>query len=324
MIRHINIDPNGLCNAKCWFCPVAYAGNPKENISNMSLETIEDIFIQLRNGVGDFVDPDYQIVNNPIHFNEILLYPHFEEMLELHRKYNIKIVIFTNGVNLTKNKTDILAKYSDIIIQIILNIPSAKAEQWSEFTGFNVKLFDKMVNNLKYAEQKIDWLYESGNFKLQVNGYDETSLEENGGWVKILDKAPVYNLDPDSGTFRQIVDEMKNLFPKFAIIEQLRLSDRTQHLEKSNVLSNQDVMRNDPTPRKVVGCRWKYPDHHLFISSVGNVYLCCADFGYETVYANIHEKSLKEIWQGQDRKNLIKDSYDNFCTKCLQAVWEKI
>ena len=47
MIKYINIDPNGICNAKCWFCPVAYVGNSKENKTNMSIETMENILNQI-------------------------------------------------------------------------------------------------------------------------------------------------------------------------------------------------------------------------------------------------------------------------------------
>jgi hypothetical protein len=31
MIKVVQLDPNGLCNAKCWYCPVAYGGNPPPN-----------------------------------------------------------------------------------------------------------------------------------------------------------------------------------------------------------------------------------------------------------------------------------------------------
>ena len=146
MITEIAVDPNGICNAKCWFCPVAYVGNSKENKTNMSIETMENIFKQLDDGRGIFVNPGI-IFNHPIHFNEVLLYPHFKEMLELHRKYNIRMGVYTNGVPLNKEKVDLIKEYRDVVKNVCLNIPSLNAEQWSSFTGFNVKIFNKLLNN---------------------------------------------------------------------------------------------------------------------------------------------------------------------------------
>ena len=47
IIRGIQIDVNGLCNSACWFCPVSYKGNPKETINDMTIEELENIFIQI-------------------------------------------------------------------------------------------------------------------------------------------------------------------------------------------------------------------------------------------------------------------------------------
>ena len=35
------IDPNGLCNSECWFCPVAYSPNPAFAKKNMPIEIIQ-------------------------------------------------------------------------------------------------------------------------------------------------------------------------------------------------------------------------------------------------------------------------------------------
>ena len=57
------------------------------------------------------------------HFNETLLYPQFEEMLKLYSKYNFKMALFSNGVNLTVEKINIILKYPETIDSIVLNIP---------------------------------------------------------------------------------------------------------------------------------------------------------------------------------------------------------
>jgi len=319
MIQHINIDPNGICNAKCWFCPVAYAGNSKENKSNMSIKTMEDIFKQLDDGRGSWVRKD--IYNSPIHFNEVLLYPHFKEMLDLHRKYKIYIAIYTNGVNLTKEKTDLIKEYKDIVNQLILNVPSFNEKQWSEFTGFNIKIFPKLIENLKYAEEQLVDLFKPEDFSIQANGINEKSLFKNNGWIEVLDNAPTYDTDINTGTLANIVKEMKSILPKMNIFERNNLGDRTGVLEKFNIISNQNAIK-EKNKGKVIGCSQNYPES-LFISATGNVYLCCADFNYETVYINIKDKTIKEIWQGYERQNAIKKAYDGICTSCFRAIKEE-
>ena len=312
MIKHINLDPNGLCNAKCWFCPVAYLGNPKENRTNMSIETMEDILKQIDNGRGDFVDPDIQIKNNPIHFNEILLYPYFKEMLDLHRKYNIKMYVFSNGLNLTPEKTELIKEYSDVVTDVLLNIPSIEKTQWSNFTGFNIKLFDKLIDNISYANNNLYPSFSGEQLMIFVNGLD------NNKNITKLKNAPIYK----DGELIEITKNIQKMFPNFRVMLRNNLSDRTNILSELEVISNQDFIKNK-NKGQVVACGFKYPEEHLYISSTGNVYLCCADFSYESVYANIKEKSIKEIWESKERKDMIKKSYNSMCTTCLRAVWSE-
>jgi radical SAM protein with 4Fe4S-binding SPASM domain len=318
MIKHINIDPNGVCNAKCWFCPVAYLGNPKENRGTMSIETMESILKQIDEGRGDFVDPDIDIVNNPIHYNETLLYPYFKEMLDLHRKYNIKMYIFSNGVNLTIDKTDLIKDYSDVVTDVILNVPSIEKDQWSKFTGFNPKLFDKLINNLQYASDILSDTFKGEQLMILVNGISPEAKIQNGGWMEVLENAPFYS----DSEHRRIVDKMQEMFPKFMVSLRNNLSDRTNVLSELKIISNQSAIQKNQKG-KVIACGNKYPDQELFISATGNVYLCCADFNYETTYENINNKTIKEIWNSQERQDAIKKAYAGVCTSCFRAVWDE-
>jgi radical SAM protein with 4Fe4S-binding SPASM domain len=319
MIIEIAVDPNGVCNAKCWFCPVAYVGNSKENKANMTIEMMENIFKQLDDGRGTFVTPG-TIFNHPIHFNEVLLYPHFKEMLALHRKYNIKMGVYTNGVPLTKEKVDLIKEYRDVVKNVCLNIPSLNAEQWSLFTGFNIKIFDKLLDNLKYAEKQFFDIYGPDEFFIMANGVNEKSLFKNGGWIDVLDNAPKYDLDNNVGTLAKIVDEMKSIFPNINVWGRNNLGDRTGILSELKIISNQSAIQ-EKNHGKVIGCGLKY-NEKLYISATGNVYVCAIDFGYETVYENINKSSIQKIWQGLNRKNAIQKTYEGICKTCLHAIKE--
>jgi radical SAM protein with 4Fe4S-binding SPASM domain len=318
MITRIQIDPNGLCNAKCWFCPVAYAGNPKIGRSNMSLEMLEDILKQLKDGQGDFVTTN-TIESFPFHFNEVLLYPHFKEMLELHRKYGMLMSVFSNGVNLTNEKIDIISEYKDVVNRIVLNIPSHIPEQWSTYTGFNVKLFEKMLNNVYHASKKLSYL--GFQFMIQVNGINESSLPENGGWMRLLSKAPSIDLDNQNGDHAKTMRQFKKWFPTIDVIEDIELADRTTYLEKAEIMTNQESIKM-VAKNKIVGCGLERAESWLHVSANGDVFLCCQDFNFETIFANVKEKSIKEIWTGLERKKMIKESFNGFCKTCRYAIWE--
>ena len=323
MIKRINIDPNGFCNAKCWFCPVAYLGNPKENRGTMPIEVMENILKQINDGRGDFVDPDIDIYNNPIHYNETLLYPHFEEMVELHKKYNIKMFLFSNGVNFTRDKIDIVKKYPDVITDVILNIPSIEKYQWSKFTGFNPKLFDKLLDNLQYASEVLYDTHRGEQLMILVNGVNRAATVGSSGWLDVLEKAPRYL----EGEHEAIVETMQKMFPKIYVVLRDNLSDRTNLLSEAGVISNQRSIKENQKG-EVIGCAYGitgegYPDNEIFISAVGNVYICCNDFSYESVYSNINKKTIKEIWNSQERKDAIKKAYSSMCRNCLGSIWSE-
>ena len=120
MIKVVQLDPNGLCNAKCWFCPVAYGGNPKIGQKNMDFDALKNIIEQLDAGKGDFVDPNFNMILNA-HYNEVLLYPYFKEMIQLYKQYGLKTILFSNGTTLNKEKIDFISDNLDVFFGITFN-----------------------------------------------------------------------------------------------------------------------------------------------------------------------------------------------------------
>lgn len=320
MIKVAQIDPNGLCNSKCWFCPVAYEPNPLLGRKNMPIEDIEYILKQLYEGIGDFVDPEYTVFW-PSHFNEVLLYPMFEEMVALYEKYNFPIIIFSNGVNLTEDKIKIINKYPKTIRQITLNIPSAFAKQWSNYTGFNEKIFDKLINNLDYAYSNLN---KDIKICIQVNNFNNDSLFENGGTVEILKKAPEINLNKDSGDLKQTINKFQDMYPKMKVFADNFNIDRVGYLKNAMVFSNEKYLNkvSENGNKRVVGCIEKRAEEFLHVNANGDVFLCCCDYGFETIFGNIYKQTIKEIWNGIERKNMVQKSFSDFCTKCSNAIWE--
>lgn len=320
MIKVAQIDPNGLCNSKCWFCPVAYSPNPAIARKNMPINDIESILKQLHAGIGDFVDPDYTFFW-PSHFNEILLYPHFEEMVQLYQRYNFKLIIFSNGVNLTPEQVDTINKYTDTIQHITLNIPSAFQDQWSEYTGFNKNIFTKLINNLEYVNTNLS---SDISWAIQVNNFNEDSLVSNGGTVEIMENAPQINLDRDHGDLMNTINKFKEMFSRANVYPDNNNVDRAGYLKKLAIFSNEQYLNrvSDNGTKKVVGCSERRAEEFLHINANGDVFLCCCDYDFDTVFGNIYQDSIRDIWNSVERKNMISKSFSNFCTNCALAIWE--
>lgn len=320
MIKVVQLDPNGLCNSKCWFCPVAYQTNPIIGKKNMPIDIVDNIFLQIKNGIGDFVDPNYNLFFSS-HFNEILLYPDFEKLLFIYKKYNFPTVLFTNGVNLTIKKIKIINKYSSIVKHITLNIPSAFQKQWSIYTGFNEKIFNKLINNLNYAYKHLN---KNINITIQVNNFNENSLFENGGTIEILTNAPNLNLDNNTGDLINTIEKFRFMYPNWNIISDNANIDRAGYLKNAMIFSNEKYLNkiSNNGNKRVVGCIEKRAEEFLHINANGDVFLCCCDYNFETVFGNIYKQSIKEIWNSIEHKNMVNKSFSNFCTKCVNAIWE--
>ena len=293
----------------------------------MELSELENVFSQLRQGMGDFVDPDIKTIYSA-NYNEILLYKNFEEMLKLYRKYNFKTFILTNGVAFKKEKVDIISKYLDVVDGILLNIPASESKRWSEYVKMNEKLFDKVVNNVLYAMENLPELKKSGNMVLMVNGVNEKSLLKNGGWLDLLENAPAIDLDNQNGTLAKDIQNFNNIFPGLNIYESYHLYDRAGHLSDFKIIDQAPAIEKYLKPKgsKVIGCNGgigtrSRTNEWIHINPNGDLFICCADFDFKTIYGNINNKSLKDIWNSKERSDMVEESYSTMCRKCSAAIW---
>lgn len=326
-ISMAQIDPNGLCNSGCWFCPVAYAPNPEIARKNMPIETLENILQQLHEGKGSFVTENFDFIYTA-HYNEVLLYKHFEEMLSLFRKYGFKTMVLTNGTPLTPAKTDIIKNYQDVVYGICFNVPSGNAERWSKLVNMPEKMFDKLVSNVKYAIEQLPEMFTSKRLSIQINGMNKMSLTQYGGWLDMLPNAPQLNLDVETGSLATEHSDLLNLFPGINAYQMPSLIDRAGHLDKHQIITNiigiTKHARKNGT--KVVGCGngrevGGRPKGWIHINANGDMFICCNDYDFETVFGNVNDKKISEIWGSEDHVKMVEHSYKTLCTTCAAAIW---
>jgi MoaA/NifB/PqqE/SkfB family radical SAM enzyme len=326
-IHMAQIDPNGLCNAGCWFCPVKYSPNPAIARKDMPIELFENIIDQLIAGKGTFVSDNFDFIYTA-HYNEVLLYKYFPEMLEILRKNKIKTMVLTNGTPLTKARTDLIKEYQDVVYGICFNIPASEPEEWAKQTNKPIKMFDKLMEQVQYAIDQLPEMFASNRLSIQVNGMNKGSLIEYGGWITKLREAPNYDLDPNTGTLATMAKGFRNRFPGMSVYEMPHLIDRAGQLDVFQIITNKDgIEKNNKNGGKnVIGCNngreiGGRPNGWLHINANGDTIICCNDYDFETIFGNVTEKPISEIWMSIEHKMMTAKSYDTFCRSCAQAIW---
>jgi hypothetical protein len=256
-IHQMQLDPYGVCNARCWFCPVKYKGNPTNGKEVMSPELLEKI---IKNLIDEREKPDGLVHKNfggfyTAHYNEILLYPHFEELLQICQKYRLCFMVLSNGVPLTPEKIDLIIKYKGVVNGICLNIPAFEPEVWSKRSGINIKQFDKLISNINYAMEQLPDMVRNKSFSIQVNGSNNNSFSDKGGW---LDKGPEFpvdmDLDPITGELATQTNKARELFPGLQIFDVPSLIDRAgllDHIMTNKEAIKRNLQRGDET-KKVI------------------------------------------------------------------------
>jgi hypothetical protein len=302
-IRYAQIDPNGLCNAGCWFCPVAYLGNPTESVNQMTPEEFRNVIKQIHDNKGGIVSQHFNGIYTS-HYNEALLYSHFEEMLETLREFRLGMVVLTNGTPLTPKKTDIINKYQDVVWGVCVNAPIwTDKELFEKRTGMREGLFQRLYTNVKYAA---DNLKNKHLLSIQINGHDRESGALKG------DKFP--DITPEELDTQ--VAKAKELFPNVNVFKQPHLIDRAGLID--DYISSSPFIKKD---KKVIGCQGKRDTEWLHINANSELFLCCNDYHMEYKYGNLKEHSLETLWMGEKHKQQLEKAYTGICATCTSAIF---
>jgi MoaA/NifB/PqqE/SkfB family radical SAM enzyme len=331
-ITNLQIDPYGVCNAKCWYCPVKYKGNPTEGKAVMSPELFEKI---IKNLIDERERPDGLVSKAfngfyTAHYNEVLLYPHFEEILKICRKYKLVTMVLSNGIPLTPEKVDILKQYQDCLSGICLNTPAFDAETWSKRSGINIKQFDKLISNIKYAVEQLPGMVERKAFSIQINGVHDLSFGNKGGWLEKGEQFPSdIDLNVENGELVQQEKKARELFPGVNIFTVPYLIDRAGLLDE--VITNgpaiqRNLMKNNEG-KKVIGCGngrevGGRPIGWVHVNANGDAFLCCNDYDFDFKFGNLQTQELRDFWGNEEHIQKIKQSYETICRSCASAVFE--
>jgi MoaA/NifB/PqqE/SkfB family radical SAM enzyme len=318
-INTVQLDPFGFCNAKCWFCPVKYKPQPEIGLQAMSVELLEKIIIDISNErkkKDGVISPSMNLITSA-HYNEILLYKHLKKFLQLLRENHFKTHILSNGVSLTKEKVDLIWTYRDVVEVVGLNIPAFEKDVWASRSGFSPEQFDRLMDNLKYAEEKL--VSKKFNIQIHVNGIDEEVFRGFAVKGDGFDDLQM-NLDVNNGEHKTQFLKAKELFPKWNI-NRATLFDRAGSID---IFSNQESIKAKANNNPVTGCdfwRGNRSTEWLHINSAGQTFLCCNDYNFDYVFGDLSKQNLSEVWGSDDHIDMLKRAYGEICTKCLFATY---
>lgn len=303
-IRYAQIDPNGLCNAGCWFCPIAYFGNPKEAINQMTPDEFANILDEIEKNKGGIVSTEFNGIYTS-HYNEALLYRHFEEMLKILREHNFGMMVLTNGTPLTPEKTDIINRYGDVVWGVCINAPVWTDEvTFSKRTGMKPNLFYNLRENVEYAYNNFT---NKNLLSIQINGHDKNSGALKGP------KFPDIREDELQKNWARA----KQLFPNANVFQQPHLIDRVGLIDE--YISSSPFIKKD---KKVIGCQGNRDTEWLHINANSDLFLCCNDFHMEYKYGNLKNNTLKDLWMNEEHKHMIQNAYQIICKNCTSAKYE--
>lgn len=322
-ITDLQIDPFGYCNAKCWFCPVAYKSLPADKAKHMHPDLFEKIIHNLvyeKEKINGIVSSSFNHFYTA-HYNEVMLYKYLEEMFTIARKYNLKTTICSNGTNFSEKKIEILKKYKDTIAYIYLNIPAFEEDLWKKRSGIKNKSFKDLKQNVINLMNAFPDMVKQKTLSIGVN-VPNKNFGEN---IILKKKSPDIDTSINGELFKQ-VELGRKIFNNLTIYPIPDLTDRAGFLSKREIISNEKIIQiNSNLKKEVADCNLGESSRlyqWLHVNSLGEAFICCNDYDYDYVFGSLANQNLSQIWFDKKHVDVINQSLNNMCKNCCNAVWE--
>lgn len=299
----IQIMTTSACSGNCAPCPYSYSWH-KKNPGHMS----DEEFIHVLDEIQTF-DPNTSAKICLYLMQDPLSDPKIVERTETIFQYfpNCKYELSTNGMLLTpeisKQLVDVIKKYEKV----------KSSEIWLSHFAINPETYKTLMRRNNYQQT------------LQ-NIIDFLKINDGEIFVKFAGLGGSRDGILEYFNEKQYVEYINSILNREQItIKNLWISYFTFHNRAGNVR----IKHWDGTEfhRQIdfthpFSCM-RYIDS-LHILYDGSVIACCMDYFKETVWGNLFEQTLKEIWEGQERKKFIekaegriKSDYNFICKRCI-------
>ena len=282
----VYIEPANVCNIHCQFCPTGYPDLIKSVNRAAGVMTANTF----RKVVADLASFPRKISTiNLYKDGEPLVNKNFPDMAKALRPYCEKLYVKTNGLLLTPELSDRLVVAGLDMIGISVIAPHAegyKRVAWAKMD------YDKFVGNIRYL------------FEHRVN-------------TKIYIKMANVNFTPAEiskfyADFEPISD--------YVAVENLHGWSRTD-LKDFTLGTNPDTFDGAPNVKRIA-CAW--PLYQMTVNWNGIVQPCNEDWSWVNIMGDIHENTLREIWNG-DKFNAFRKMQlrgERFANKACGNCWQ--
>jgi len=300
-MKYLNLSLSTNCSANCIFCP-SNKGD-KIPVKLMSIETAEQICKQL-----DEYSPDV------ISFGEngdLFLNPDAITIIKMFDKAypQAKKVVFTNFKYLDEHKIPTIL---DIVYEVVCNFDSLNEDNYYATKG--IKMHKPLSNLYKFLTLRDSLKSET---KLSINVLNSASYQ----WI-------VKNItghEPKK-TRPTVEDDTEQ-----TITQLVKMTRGNDTINKSYVNLWAERHLNSFIRFEVNTCpHLSRIQNELFVAPDGTCYLCCLDSAVDLQLGNIHNQTLQQIFEGDERKHLIHlletKQFSNIGMPCItvKSCWNFI
>ena len=262
----IFIDPSDACNFKCSFCPTGDTGLMKE-VGRPLKQLPWELYKKIIDDITKFEEKVKVI--RLYKDGEPLLNKNFADMVRYAKESGCcdRVDTTTNASLLTEEKSKEIVDAG--LDRINISIEGMNEKQYQEFSGYNLKDFKQIVNNVegfyKHSRGKCEMI-------VKING-DSLSKEQKEEFVQTF--GPIAD-----GIW---IESVMSCWPEFEL--------------RDGVVANQDRGIYGQPIREVNVC--PYPFYSFSINPEGTASLCFLDWSRKLVIGDVNRESVKAIWEGE-------------------------
>lgn len=263
------IDPSDACNFKCNFCPTGDSslmkkvGRPLKQLDiNLYKKIIDDL--------AEFEDKIKVI--RLYKDGEPLLNKHFPEMVRYAKQSGAceRVDTTTNASLLTE---DLAIKIVESgLDRINISIEGMNEQQYEEFSGYKLKSFQDIVNNVSN-------FYKHRNqceMIVKING-DHLTDQQRQDFIDTF--GPI-----SDGIW---IESVMSCWPEFQLRGGVVVNDQRG-------IYGQPIKEVDVCP---------YPFYSFSINPEGSASLCFLDWSRKLLIGDVTTQSVKQIWEGDELRN---------------------
>ncbi|AGZ82389.1 radical SAM/SPASM domain-containing protein [Campylobacter fetus] len=288
---YVEFSPCGACNHRCTFCGLDYMGYKNIKISLEAFKKTSKDMAEC--GVKSIMFAGE---------GEPLLHKDLPSMAEFAKMQGIDLGLTTN---FALTNTDISKSLLKNFTWIKVSLNGANAQNYAMIHKTKASDFDKVINNLKEAIK----IRKENKFKCSI-GVQLLLLKENIDYVLELAKI-LRDIDVDYFVIKPYSQHLFSITKEhnaFKYINLESLANSLYGLQNDNfsvIFRYKTMQKKDSSKHEYKKC-YSTPYFWAYVSSNGDLYSCSCYLGDDKFkFGNINDKSFRELWQSDKRKQNI-------------------